>query len=324
MRFLPSFLPLILSALAAAAEPKQAGPEAPEVSPKEAAIERLLGERSSIEALEAAIKEARQQGVTDQAILEARFVFHVDRNEDAKVAGLLPQFLERSAVFKIEESEIFATRDEWNAVIEYVKALDALQKGDKAAFKSHITEAFWLSPKQGSAFAPHIDRVRMGDALAAMKLDFSETFLPVAEGNPTPLSKILGEKKALLIQFWSPLSAECEALLPDFAKINAELAPKGVAVATLIMDNSPSALADTRSMIGAKPAGAWLIDHASNPLSPRLGIQSLPTFVLLSAEGRVISFGSAGEAELWSELSKINPSITRPQLDSLQADGPGE
>jgi thiol-disulfide isomerase/thioredoxin len=317
MRFPPSSLLLILPALAAAAEPKQAGPGTQEVSPKEAAIEHLLGERSSPEALEAAITEAKKHGVTDQAVLEARFVFHVDRDENARIAALLPQFLERKDTFKLGDSEIFATRDEWLAVIEYVKALDALEKKDKAAFKTHITEAFWLSPKQGNAFAPHIERVRLGDRLAEMKVDFSETFLPVTTGDPVTLSKIIGDKKALLIQFWSPLSAECEAMLPDFTRIVDEVTPKGIAVATMVMDHSPSALADTRSMIGAEPAGTWLIDDVRDPLSPRMGIQKLPTFVLLSDEGRIIAFGSAGEAELWAGLNRVNPSIIPQQPGAI-------
>jgi len=324
MRFPTSFLPLILTALAAAAEPKQAGPGTPEVSPKEAAIEHLLGERSSLEALEAAITEAKKHGISDQAILEARFIFHVDRNENAPIAALLPRFLERKDTFILGDSEIFATRDEWLAVIEYVRALDALEKKDKAAFKLHITEAFWLSPKQGSAFAPHIERVRLEERLAGMKVDFSETFLPVATGDPVTLSKTIGDKKALLLQFWSPLSAECEAQLPDFAKIVDEVTNKGVGVATLVMDHSSSALADTRTMIGTEPAGTWLIDDVRDPLSPRMGIQKLPTFVLISKEGGIISFGSAGDEELWAGLARVNPSISQPQMVSTSRDGTHE
>ncbi len=324
MRLLPSSLTLILTALAAAAEPKQAAPGTPEVSPKEAAIEHLLGERTSPEALEAAITEAKKHGVTDQAILEARFIFHVDRNEDAKIAALLPQFLARRDSFRIADSEIFATRDEWLAVVEYAKALDALERKDKAAFKTHITEAFWLSPKQGNAFAPHIERVRQEEALAGMKVDFAGRFIPVTDGDPKTLSSVLGDGKALLIQFWSPLSAECEAQLPDFSRIVEELGPKGIAIASFVMDHSPSALADTRTMIGADPAGTWLIDDVRDPLSPRMGIQKLPTFVLLSREGHIISFGSADQPELWAALNRINPSINRPQLDSTRGDTTGE
>lgn len=311
MRIPSIILPLLACALTAGAQTKPA-----DVPAKEAALERLLGERSSTEALDTAILDARKQGVSEQAILEARFVFHVDRNEDAAVASLLPEFLKRETTFKLEDSEIFATREEWLAVIEYVKALSSLQAGDKAGFKSHITEAFWLSPKQGNAFAPHIDRLRLEETLASLQVDFTESYIPLSGGKASPLSNYLGDGKALLLQFWSPLSAECEALLPDFSKIAAEIQPKGISVATLIMDNSPAALADAQTMIGATPAGTWLIDHERNPLSTRMRIQNVPVFVLISREGKVISFGAADHSGLWKELALLNPSITRPKLDS--------
>lgn len=316
MRLHSLILPFFISALAASAQTKPAEPAAEALSPKEAALDRLLTERTSTEALASSIEEARKQGISEQAILEARFIYHVDRNEDQAVAALLPDFLKRNETFKLEESEIFATREDWLAVIEYVKAITALRSGDKAAFKAHITEAFWLSPKQGTAFAPHIDRLRMEETMASVKIDFAETFLPLIEGDPIALSRILGGKKALLIQFWSPFSAECEAMLPDFAKIESEITQKDIAVATIVLENSPKSLADARGMIGAKPTGQWLIDHERDPLSPRLRIQNVPVFVLISPEGRVLSNGSANAAELWTALTKINPSIKQPELNS--------
>ena len=316
MRITPLILPLFISALAVAAEPKPADAAADALSPKEAALDRLLTERESPDAFSAAMAEARKQGISEQAILEARFIFHVDRNEDGAIAALLPDFLKRSGTFKLEESEIFATREDWQAVIEYVKAITALQAGDKAAFKNHITEAFWLSPKQGTAFAGHIERLRMEETMASVKIDFAETFLPLDEGNPIALSAVLRGKKALLLQFWSPFSAECEALLPDFAKMVDEVAPKDIAVASIVLENSPKALADARGIIGSKPAGQWLIEHDRNPLSPRLRIQNVPVFVLISPEGRVLSNGSAESVELWSALRKINPAISKPTLNS--------
>ena len=76
-------------------------------------------------------------------------------------------------------------KEDWLAVIEYVQAIAALKKGDKAAFKTHITEAFWLSPRQASAFAPHIDRMRLEEAMRAVKIDF-ETKLHRARRTATP------------------------------------------------------------------------------------------------------------------------------------------
>lgn len=320
MRISSSILLSSLSVGLLAAEPNSAVAVDQESSSKEVATERLLSERSSPEALESVIKEARRQNISEQAILEARFVFHVDRNEDAHLVALLPEFLKHEESFKLEDSEIFATIEEWQAVIQYVKALAALQQGDKAGFKSHITEAFWLSPKQGNAFATHIDRLRAEEALSSMKIDFSESFKSITEDQSASLSSIIGDSKALLLQFWSPQSGECEASLPDFTKITAELLPQGVAVATVILEHSQSAIADTRKMIGSKPPGTWLADHDLNSLSSRMRIQNVPTYILISKDGHVMAFGTADQKDLWETLSKLNPSIKQPELNSSSKD----
>ena len=321
MRFRSLILPIALAAIATAAEPS--APEPAAASPKEAALERLLSERSSPEAFAQAVDEAGKQGIGGQAILEARFIFHVDRQEDAAVAAMLPEFLKQNESFKLGESEIFATKEDWLAVIEYVQAIAALRGGDKAEFKKHITEAFWLSPKQGTAFAPHIERLRLDETMAAVKIDFSSAFNPVTGGEPVALSKIIGSNKAILLQFWSPWSGECEASLPDFTAITAELAKNNIPVATLILENSEKSTADTIAMLkplGEKPPGVWLVDRERDPLSTLLRVQTVPVFVLVSSEGKILFNGSYDSKELWSSLAGINPSIKRPELPNAAAE----
>ena len=121
-----------------------------EVSPRAAAMEHLFAERESPAALQAAIEQARKHNISEQAILEARFLFLVDRHDDDAIAALLPEFVKHRATFNLDDSKIFACKEDWLAVNEYVEAIAALNKGDKAAFKQHITEAFWLSPRRTS------------------------------------------------------------------------------------------------------------------------------------------------------------------------------
>lgn len=318
MRIRSLILPIALAAVASAAEP--ALPEPVAASPKEAALERLLSERASPEAFAQAVEEATKQGIGSQAILEAKFIYHVDRQEDAELAAMLPDFLKRNESFKLAESEIFATKEDWLAVIEYVQAIAALRNGDKVAFKKHITEAFWLSPKQGSAFAPHIERLRLDETMASLKIDFTTTFKPVTGGEPIPLSKVIGKDKAVLLQFWSPLSSECEATLPDFAAIATELGKNNIPVATLILENSENSIESTLTMLkplGEKPPGTWLVDHDQDPLSALMRVQNVPTFVLISSEGKVIFNGSYDAEQLWTSLASISPSIKRPEFTNL-------
>src|SRR5690606_6927618 len=119
--------------------------------------------------------------------------------------------------FKIENSQIFAVREDWLAVTEFVQALAALAESDHTTFKQHITEAFWLSPRQASAYAPYIDRLRLDQAMQAVKLDFTTIKLaPLEGGEAVELDRLMEGKQGLLLHFWSPWSRESEATMPDF------------------------------------------------------------------------------------------------------------
>ena len=266
--------------------------------PKRAALERMLSERGTPEIFEAATKKAREQGVGEQPILEATFLYYVDRHEDDKIAAMMPEFLKRNDSFKLEESEIFAVREDWLAVVEYVQAIAALKKNDRVGFKKHITEAFWLSPKQGSAFAPHIDRMRLDEAMRDVKIDPSVGLDQMFADGKIALSSLLKDRKALLLHFWSPWSRECEESMGDFKVTALEFQKNGIAVASLLSEATADALGDAKTIVnalGSPPPGAWLVDREKDSLHRMLRIQSVPSMVLVSPEGRVIFNGHPSE-----------------------------
>ena len=282
------------------------------------ALDELFSERGDLPAFEAALAKARAAGASPQALLEARFLYHVDRHEDARIAALLPEFIEREKSFKVEDSEIFAVAEDWLAVVEYVRAIDALQRDDRDAFKHHITEAFWLSPRQGAAFAPHIERLRLAETLAKVRVAPTRTFTGI-DGRSVPVLPVDGQPAAVLFHFWSPFSRECEATLDDFATTAAALGKSGVRVITLVVDGAPS-LGETRELLQqggfAEPPGHWAVDPAEPPLSRQLRVQSVPTFVVLGIDGKALAHGHPSEDSVWRALEKINPAIERPAADS--------
>ena len=287
------------------------------LSPREEAVEQLLSERESPEAMQKAIAAARALNVSEQAILEARFLFHVDRAEDNQIAALLPEFLAYKDRFKLADSEIFASEDDWLAVTEYVQALAALGKGDKEGFKRHISEAFWLSPRQGAAFAPHIERIRLMEAMEAVRIDFGNPYIDTLGGDPVSLGAILGERKGLLLHFWSPWSRECEATLADFLITADHLVSKDVAVASILPETSEKVIAAAKAMLqgtGEKIPGAWIVDTKKDPLNVRLKVETVPVVVLISPDGKVLFNGHPTDDEFWSALEKINPGIMRPEM----------
>ena len=326
MRFLPILASLIVSVHPTLAETPDSPPEKSEgtSSAREIALDNLLSERESDKALDTAIAAARKVGISEQTILEARFLYHVDRREDDKIAAMLPEFMKQREVFKLEDSSIFSVKEDWLAVLEYVQAIDSIKKGDKSAFKTHITEAFWLSPRQASAFAPHIDRMRLEDAMRAVKIDFTTKLNRITEGEPVELKKLMEGKKAMILHFWSPMSRECEGSLPDFIATAKALGEKGIAMVSLLPDDSPKLLTSARDMlkpIDINPPGAWVVDSKESPLARDLRIQGLPVFVLISNEGSVLFNGDPTDDGLWEALKKIDAHIERPESPLIRESG---
>ncbi len=284
-------------------------------SAREAAMEKLMAERECPDEFATAIQVARNAGIAEQGILEAKFLFHVDRGEDDKIAALKPEFLKRRDTFKIEESEIFAATEDWLAVTEYVQALAAIQNADAVAFKRHITEAFWLSPQKGAAFAPHIERQRLTEAMKTVRVDFSTRLAPLHENGTIPLSKINDGSKATLLHFWSPWSHECEVAMPDFLATAEELAKHNIAVVSILPEQSEEIrmdALDSLEPLGPKPPGAWVVDRPKAPLAGILRVRNVPTMVLLDQEGAVLFNGHPVDASLWETLGKVAPEMVRP------------
>jgi hypothetical protein len=321
MRIHIVFLSLIAALATAMAEPAPplATPAAVDSAGREAALDDLLSERESIAAHQATIAAARKAGISEQTILEARFLYHVDRREDEAIAALLPEFLKKRDDFKLEDSAIFGVKEDWLAVVEYVQSIASLQKGDKDAFKRHITEAFWLSPRQAAAFAPHIERLRLEAAMRSVKIDFKSILAPLADGPPIALEKLIEEKKAMLLHFWAAQSQECEAAMPDFIKTATALSSNGIAVVSLVPPGSAENMASARKMVAPyadKPCGTWLVDAVEKPLSRDLRIQNLPNMVIVSPDGAVLFNGDPTDDAFWDAVKKIDARIIRPKAAS--------
>jgi len=305
-----------LAAVTLAAGPPKTGEPSDQPTPREAAVERLFSERGEPAVFDKAVADARSLGITPQVLLEARFLYHVDRQDDAALAAMLPEFLARRDQFETTDSQIFAQREDWLAVTEYVQAIASLQQNDRDAFKRHITEAFWLSPRQGAAFATHIERMRTADAMSKVRIDFTTKLRPLAGEAETELAALLHDRKALAFHFWSPWSRECEEFTADFAATVRALDKNGIAVVSLLAEDDPRVIEDARTF--AKPwqdlPCHWLRDSANKPLNVLLRVQSVPVMVLVSPAGRVLFNGHPADPDCWQALQQVAPRLERPPL----------
>ena len=281
---------------------------------RDLALDDLLAERGSAQNMQLAVEHARKVGVSEQAILEARFLYHVDLLEDAEIAKMLPEFLERQKKFELEDSAIFASEEHWLSVVEYVKAIHALQNGDRKAFKKHIMEAFWLGPRQAAAFAPHIERLRHEEAMAAITINFDQR-LATLDGSPAPLLQdLITDRKALLLHFWSPDSRECVDSMPDFAATAEMLMKQGIEVISLCAERSPQAR-KVSTEFDKGNHGSWLVDPNKDSLGLLLRVQNLPTMALIDPRGRVLFCGDPTDIQFWRALEKLDRGIKRPDIN---------
>ncbi len=316
MRFPITILPLLVALSTVTPQPTAAAPVTqPAASPRAAALDRLLAVRESPAALDAAMVDARGVGVSEQSILEACFLYHIDRHEDAALIAMLPAMLHQRERFKLEDSAIFGVVEDWLAVIEFVQAIAALDQGDKASFKQHITEAFWLSPRQAAAFAPHIERLRLTDCMRAITLDLSAPLAPLQAGDAVTLAQLAHGKKSLLLHFWSPHSRDCEASLPDFIATASALSSNDIAVVSLLPSDSSLLVSDARAMLhplSSPLPGSWLVDSINQPVARPLRIENLPTMVLVAPNGKILFNGEPSDDGFWQALRLIDSSIKRP------------
>ncbi|MFT6861587.1 MAG: hypothetical protein ACJAVK_000139 [Akkermansiaceae bacterium] len=266
--------------------------------------------------LSLAIEKAKQAGLPGQMILEARFVFRVNENDIKKLAALAPELEAQLPNFSVDNTMIFAVKEDFASIVSYTKALAALQKEDTALFKKHITEAFWLSPAHAAQFAPHINDLRMKTAMAKITLDLKRTFENQKEKDtPTSLAQIAGDAPAFLLHFWSPWVQPSVLAMPEIATVSDTLIKNKIPVISFLLSGTAESRKEAVAYLadeGRTNPGAWLVDPEKSSLASLLRITSFPTVVLVDRSGQLLFNGDPSAKELWDELTRLNPEISPP------------
>ncbi|MGB0992401.1 MAG: hypothetical protein ACPG32_08025, partial [Akkermansiaceae bacterium] len=246
--------------------PPAPAPQALSKDTKEAMLEKLFASLKPGQ-LAPILAEAKKMGIPQQTLLEARFIHHIDTLNNKGIAAMAPDLVKHKDIFDPSISEVFAIKQDWLAIIHYSQALAALQADNKALFKKHITEAFWLSPAQAQAFAPHIEKLHMQEAMAKVIINRKLALKSQDNKEMPTLGSLMQDKKALVLHFWSPISQEVQHHLPDFALTSQELAKNNIAVCSILLGNNAETLKDTEAIRKKFSSGkdsdakcSWLLD----------------------------------------------------------------
>jgi len=292
---------------------------------KEKAIETLFSDMKP-KAFLPAIKAAEKAGVHPQKIIEAKFLYYVDHKQFSKIAKFTPELLKMRDKFSSDHSEIFAVKEDWLAIVHYAQALEALEKHDKASFKKHITEAFWLSPRQGRAFAPHIDQLRMAEKMAAITLKPSLP-LTLQDGTSTTLGALMKGKSGAILHFWSPMSQESLLDLDAFIE-RSQLCDKNNLVTIAVLVGYNDEILKDAKLVAREDANkakcTWAVDPKVNLLSSRLRVMDIPMEIIVTPKGKILFNGPPSKNKFWSQLQQLAPKIKKPATishDESHTDG---
>ncbi len=283
-----------------------------------------LMESRDPKAFEVAVTNARNGKVPEQTIIEARFLYLVDQGDEAKLAAYSQTMQKQLPDFTIEDSAIFAVREDFESVIQYTLALAALQKKDNTLFKKHITEAFWLSPNQGVQFAPLINEVRMNQEMAKLTIDLTTSFENQRKpGALISLKELMGDSPAILLHLWNPWVQQSMISMQDYAVVAKHLTENKIPPVSLLLSGTAESREAADNFLKENPEttpGSWLVDKERDSLSAKLRVQTFPVFVLIDNKGKILFNGDPSMTALWDELQKLSPKIKRPTKDSVLPD----
>lgn len=278
-------------------------------------IDTLFSSRDSDE-FHAAIEKAKKAGISEQATLEARFLYYVDKQDEKALADLSRELVPLYDKFDASNSEAFALKEDWQAIIQYTQALAALQAGKRDDFKKHITEAFWLSPRQASSFAPYIDKLRLDEAMRTVTIPADLTLPSILAEHPNfKFEEANKDHSAILLHFWSPWSQEIELTLEDLASTTKEAKKHKIAVVSVLAERSGEVEEDALRFIRESADHIpcfWVKDHTTTPLSQLLRVQNVPTMALIDSKGKVLFNGHPSDPALWNTLKKVAPDFKKP------------
>ena len=289
---------------------------------REKILEALLNAPDRV-SLNQAIKAGKAADLPEQLFLEARFVFLVNEDDQEALVALSPELEAHLPKFSSDDTMLFAVKEDFASIVQYTKALAALQENDNALFKKHITEAFWLAPSHAAQFAPLINVRRINEAMKKITLDLNKNFEnQKSKGEFKSLENIVGESPAFLIHFWSPFVTQSLAAMDEYFTFSTILLENKIPVASLLLSGTSEARGagdDFLTKRAGANTGSWLVDTEKSSLGSLMRVSSFPTVVLISDKGEILFNGDPGDRRLWQTLKLLNPEITQPTIYAVQS-----
>ena len=191
-----------------------------------------------------------------------------------------------------------------------VIALDkAIENGDEAKVRAALTQALWsdVSAEVQQSAIEKVAEFRATQKTANLVLPLDIKF-EQAQGEAVSLAELLKGKKAVLLDFHASWCGPCMQLLPNLPKEAEKLAPQGVVVAAF----NTQSIDDAKKIREKFDFSIPVLAEKDNAYSQPLGVDSIPRYVLISAEGKILFNGHPMDKEkLSAALEKIGVKLEK-------------
>lgn len=273
------------------------------------AMEMLTNARST-EQIEAVAAKARQAGVTNQRIAEAKLLFGIKTQDAAYLKTLLPELDVIAQKFEQQASLAgIRTVEQWRGLMSYAEAVVSMEQRNQDQFREHITEAMWNFPQQAELFGQAIERFQLQQKMDMWVIDFS-TPLIEAGASETTLGALIGSKKALLLFFWSSNVEASVQTLDAAEKLYHHLRGSNIEVATVNVGTTEAESTTEKVRDGKKLTLPCLIESGERILVRQMEITSLPRAILITQQGRVFFHGHPMDNAIWKALKRVVPTVS--------------
>jgi thiol-disulfide isomerase/thioredoxin len=281
------------------------------VAGAKALVQRLFSQDISEAELQELAKEANKAGVPRQQIIEAKLVWGLRHQNTKFLSKILPEVEILATSFDPTSAAAMPNAEAVKAFAAYIKALIAAEAKDAAGFKQNVLEAIWLNPQQAAVFTQAIEKFHIDTKMANLVVDLR---VPVTTsmGEATTLKDQLGDKKALLIDFWASWCGPCMQLMPSLKKKASALAAHGIVVVAMNKDDENAEGIAERIRKELDASLPWLVEPAERPYTNALEITTMPRMILITPAGKILFNGHPEDPDLWAALKKIDPAIENP------------
>ena len=315
-------LPFVLTSPSAVAYEEDADTAMPLLCPsglKEASVKVIMGYNGDPEKFSRLITAARKLNVSEQTLREARFFYSLENQDETGLAALADEFRTVRDHFNERDSELYSRKEDWLAVVAFVRAIKKRLAGDDAGFERGMKQAFWLSPRQASAFAPFVHKHQIRLALRRQKIK-DDLSLTSVGGQKVSFEKWKKNHKGVIFHFVSLWNKQCAEVMPDFIETRKELCQQGFKVISVIVQPGESAQKELPEFLRRTrmPQEDLYYDLQEHSLAGRLCVEKLPAMALVNSRGKILFCGMPSEPEFWDKLRELDPDMKRPLLEPVR------